>query len=259
MTVKGILRYKFVRQTLYFIILIFSIEPIMNWYLRIGTNFELSSHGINIYISKSYMKEEKDSVYIRHIVDEAIQRLKGKNITESEWNINAYFYYTNDEWDRKSLYYMTDNHAKTHAYLNFMMYCSASLVENKISNYGSIRDLSETMAHELTHVYEYKKLGFLKYLYNRVLCNWKIEGFSDYIAGRTNIKFSEEMNKFENNYPDSSTFYTDYFLGHLRTDYLIRHRGISEDEYWNTNYNIEKLDNEIRQAIKNNEYKFENF
>lgn len=239
-------------------IFILSLGPIMNWYLRMGTNLEFKSHGINIYVSKSYLKEEKDSVYICQIINEAMRRLQDRNITEFDGNINAYFYYTDSEWKRKSLYYMTENPAKSHPSLNFMMFRSASFVNNKMGDYDFVRDVSETLAHELTHFYEYKKLGFFKFLYAGVFCIWKIEGFSDYIAGRTNIDISKEMNKFLDKQPDSSTFYTDYFLGHLRTDYLLRHKGIPEEEYWNSYYDIDKLDEEIRQAIKNNKYKFEN-
>ena len=46
-----------------------------------------------------------------------------------------------------------------------------------------------------------------------------------------------------------------YFFGRLRTDYLLRHKGIPEDEYWDTNYDTDKLDDEIREALRSGEYR----
>ena len=36
---------------------------------------------------------------------------------------------------------------------------------------------------------------------------------------------------------------------------LLYHKGIPENEYWDTNYDTDKLDDEIREALQNGEYK----
>ena len=118
------------------------------------------------------------------------------------------------------------------------------------------------MAHELTHSYEWDKLGVIKSVYVALSQRWKIEGFADYVANHSvvNTYMAKEYFIKDNTLNNDlgkywgGTYNRD-FLGRLRTDYLLRHKGIPEDEYWDTKYDTEKLDDEIREAMRSGEYK----
>ena len=47
-----------------------------------------------------------------------------------------------------------------------------------------------------------------------------------------------------------------YFISRLRTDFLFNYKKINEEKFWKTDFNLEKLDNEIRECIKTNQYYF---
>lgn len=110
----------------------------------------------------------------------------------------------------------------------------------------------KTIVHELTHLYERKKLAIMKNFFSP---SWKIEGYADYIAENSGIVAAYALDCFLNSKVESSTCYSIYFIGHLRTDYLLRHKGVPEDEYWDTKYDTDKLDDEIRAALRSGEYR----
>ena len=76
---------------------------------------------------------------------------------------------------------------------------------------------------------------------NRRLCRlywWFLEG-----------KYSNESLEIY------ESFFVNYFVGRLRTDYLLNFKKIQEDEYWRTSYDVDKLDEEIRVVLRSGEYK----
>lgn len=89
---------------------------------------------------------------------------------------------------------------------------------------------------------------------------WKCEGFSDYVANNSTLRIPLGVRMFmEGRYSDEAlnineAFFTNYFVGRLRTDYLLGYKHVPEDEYWDTDYDVAKLDEEIRQALKAGEY-----
>lgn len=120
--------------------------------------------------------------------------------------------------------------------------------------------IDQTISHELTHVYQNEKLGFLKTTWETFTSTWKIDGFAEYIANRSTLRVPLGKRMFmEGRYSDdalniSESFFTNYFVGRLRTDYLLEYKHVPEDEYWETDYDVAKLDEEIRQALKSGVY-----
>ena len=120
--------------------------------------------------------------------------------------------------------------------------------------------VDQLISHEMSHIYQYERFGLFKCYYMSFFEMWKCEGFSDYVANNSTLRVPLGKRMFmEGRYSDdalgvSESFFTNYFVGRLRTDYLLGYKHVPEDEYWETDYDVEKLDEEIRQALKAGEY-----
>lgn len=124
----------------------------------------------------------------------------------------------------------------------------------------SNRPIECVLAHELTHTYERQKLGIIKF----ATCeSWKKEGFAEYVSENSSTNIETATNLFVNqkDYDDSlkverklweGPFY--YFKSRLKTDYLLKYKHISEDEFWDTKFDESMLENEIRSSITEQKY-----
>lgn len=122
--------------------------------------------------------------------------------------------------------------------------------------------ISSLVMHEILHCYEYDKLGIVRYSIKRIYENWKLEGFCDFIAAKSAFHVEKGLRIFtgldDYNYVTKNKMrhaYS-YFIYRLRTDYLLRYKQITQEEYWSTSYNEEQLDNEIRKALSDSSYTF---
>lgn len=121
--------------------------------------------GIAFYVSNLYTPEERDSADMANVISEVLSLLKNKNISYSDWKTNVFFFYDEDEYNRKSFYLRGDTYGKCMAPLGFVMLKSAYFDTNIMEIGDTIyntRKVSETLSHELAHIYEYKKLGLFK-------------------------------------------------------------------------------------------------
>ena len=90
-----------------------------------------------------------------------------------------------------------------------------------------------------------------------------MEGFCDYFAGSSSFPIDKGLRIYLGD--DSYEYVTSneiepeyfYFVSRLRTDYLLGYKKISADDYWSTGYDENQLDEEIRTALKEKKYIFE--
>jgi len=116
----------------------------------------------------------------------------------------------------------------------------------------------------ITYSYIREKLGFWKWKKTITYEPWKIKGYSAYTAGYSvaNPEISKKL-FLERKISDGNITVLQglwkniygMFRYRLRTDYLLRYKGIPEDEYWETEYDTDKLDDEIREALQSGEYR----
>ena len=120
------------------------------------------------------------------------------------------------------------------------------------------RSLSSVLLHEALHHYEREKLGAVRFFTKMRSENWKIEGFCEYHCATSSFPTDKGLRIFSGE--DSYDFVTSneikpeyfYFVSRLRTDYLLNFKKVSESDYWSTKYDEDQLDEEIRQALKEN-------
>lgn len=224
--------------------------------------------GMAFYVSNLYTLEERDSVDIANVISEALSLLENKNISYSDWKTNVFFFYDEDEYNRKSFYLRGDTYGKCMSPFGFVMLQSAYFDKNTMGIGDSIcnvRKVSETLSHELGHIYEYKKLSLFEIIFCSTFERWKIEGFSDYVANNSTLKTEVGLQNFMEDLPvkenvisrSISDFFGDidfYFKSRMKVDYLLSYKKIPEDDFWNTYYDVYELECEIQNEIKNGNY-----
>ncbi len=199
---------------------------------------------VSIYASKSY--GDKDMFFLSQLVNKAMRVLERKNII-IRTEVSLYFTCDLDEYEKLTLTKSSQSCALT-LYGENVFFSPVKLKGNHFVIDGD--SAIDVIAHELTHVYQYNKLKF----HGMFVDKWKIEGHADYIAENSILSLIEGMGLFMYNRDCEDNVCYLYFVGRLRTDYLLRHKGVLEDEYWETNYDEKALDEEIRTAFSKGEY-----
>ena len=199
-----------------------------------------------VYASKSYGR--KEIVSMSRMVKQAIKELESKNIS-IQTETSLYFTNTFDEYEQMTLTRSSQSRALTLHGRN-IFFSPVELTDETLFIDGGDSALCVVL-HELTHIYQYNNLIF----HGKFVDKWKIEGYADYIAEKSFLNLSEGSDLLIHNNGNEDDVYYLYFIGRLRTDFLLRHKGIPEDEYWDTNYDTDKLDDEIREALRSGEYR----
>lgn len=124
------------------------------------------------------------------------------------------------------------------------------------------RSIPSILIHEMTHINQYYTMPF-KSLKN----DWRLEGQAEYFAGSSSFDTTYGIKLFVENTGELKDLLTKdrtnaagyyYFLYHLRTDYLIRYKKEDFDSFFNTEYDTDSLDKEIRISLINKNYSFTN-
>lgn len=239
-------------------------------YYKWNTEKVYEKNGVSVYWDSDYPKS--DTACLLPVLDRSLALLREKGIS-CEKNINLVFYYYMEKYDSKVNSFGANSNAKacTFSVGRISMFSAVRFCDDVFDgddwietyDFFSKNPASSTIAHELCHIYEYEKLGAMKYCMCSLEEEWKIEGFADYVSEKSLLKVDKGIELFiegDNGYIEDVEGYIVerailYFFGRLRTDYLLRHKGIPEDEYWDTNYDTDKLDDEIREALRSGEYK----
>lgn len=217
---------------------------------KIGSECVLKTNDIDWYVPES----EKSTKALAHIANSVLKTLDKKGIDLNEIKANIILCNNSKEFLWKAFTWDKKTQAATRWQFKHIVVNNCSIEDNNMIGFDN-STLSEIITHEFCHIYLSNKLPFGDFIF---LESWKNEGFCEYIADHSTIDIEKGLNLFlASKSPDkeAETIYF-YFKARLKSDYLLRHKGISLEEYVDTKYDTESLENEIRTALKNGEYKF---
>ena len=220
-----------------------------------------------VYVSDNedfHFPSDSIAQYVRYGID----RLRGKGV-DTDLDTRIIFCHNLCEYRLRNFFMQSYSFAETRWVLNRIMVAplvrkedvEAELERFKQDTVCSPYYVDEIISHELTHIYQREKLGDLCTLWCSLFEHWKIEGFADYKANHSILRVALGEKMFmEGRYSDKEldveeSFFENYFVGRLRTDYLLNYKNVSEEEYWKTHYDVKTLDEEIRTALRTGEYK----
>ena len=207
------------------------------------------------------MSDEKNSEEIKNLAVYVSSKISGID-KDFQPNISVYFCNSAIEFHLKTLS-MNTPLAVNRVPLKTIFFRPCDLSTMTIEPREPIlvdRKVHDVMLHEVVHNYEWQKLGVVGFYWKSFREKWKIEGFSEYIADVSSFPINKGIAIFKGD--DSYDFVVKnnvvpeyfYFISRLRTDYLLKYKGISIEEYWSESYDEDKLDKEIRQAITDSTY-----
>lgn len=209
-----------------------------------------------------------NDIVLNNLYKKIVNKFADKGLSLPKSIYSVYLCKSSTEFKIKSITFSNGVRGKNFQNLNRMYIQEADIVNDKVQAANPAlnnRTLNGVIAHELTHSYQQEKLGFFKYM---TVPNWKLEGMADYVANQSSAKTIDALPLFLNNETYSEKINCDkkvwenvyfYFISRLRVDYLFTYKKMSEDEFWNTDFDLEELDAEIRAAIKQGDYIFDNF
>ena len=207
----------------------------LSHYWKSNTCLKYQKENIFVYTSRLYNDEELAGIH--ETIDSVFVFLKNSNLTINH-RIDLVFFRNLSESEK---YHSISS--DLYGGLNIGYTCSFLSYD-----FSRKQDMS-IIVHELVHSYEYDKYG------RSIDEKWKVEGFAEFHSNPFCPDIYELNNKFMQRTKEDIDVVFFYFLGRLRTDYLLRHKGIPENEYWDTEYDTDKLDDEIREALQNGEYR----
>ncbi|MBR5208774.1 MAG: hypothetical protein IKV67_02860 [Paludibacteraceae bacterium] len=221
---------------------------------KIGSISTLKTDGIEWFLSNESESEQKDLILISNIVSNSLYK---KGIETKDFNIDIILCNSTNEFLLKALVLDDKVQAVTRKFWGNIIINKSSIKENKM--YGNNNKLSEIITHELAHIYMSEKLSNVKSI---LLETWKEEGFAEYISEHSTIGIEKGLSLFLTN-KQSSTENDEYnkilyfyFTSRLKTDFLLGYKKVPFDEFIDTDYEEELLEEEIRTALKNETYKF---
>ena len=200
------------------------------------SNTCLKYHKENIFVYTSRLYNDYELAGIQETIDSVFVFLKKSNLTINHRVDLIFFRNLNESAKYHSI------SSDLYGGINIGYTCSF-----KSYDFSNKQDIS-IIIHELVHSYEYNKQGRSKEE------KWKNEGFADFHSKPFYPDIYKFNDKFIHCIEDDTDVVFFYFLSRLRTDYLLRHKGIPEHKYWDTKYDTEKLDDEIRKAMRSGEY-----
>lgn len=220
---------------------------------KIGSKMLLETPGVKWYIPENSGASRED---LLKVSNRALGLLHVKGIDTKDFDVNLILCGSTDEFLWKSLVLDAKTLGVTRWQFQNITINNSSIQEDKMEANES--KLSEIIAHELCHIYLSKKLSLWKY---SNLETWKEEGFAEYVSEHSSLSIEKGVSLFlANNNAESEkkevkTLYS-YFISRLKTDYLLRHKGVSFDEFIDTDYDENALETEIREALKNGDYEY---
>jgi len=239
------------------IVLVISIVIIFPFWLKMGKDKVYEKDGIKIYASK-----EINPTDVENVADSALVLLKSHGIV-LKGSTSIIFYDTREEFKWRNLFISSDALAMNWWPFTYITFAPADLGGNRLyARKGSFnqRPISSVIAHELTHTYQAEQLNIIGYKYNTFRHKWKTEGMAELVSESGSLPlqqglelFMREAGKDELSALDISGEYF-YFKSHVKADYLLNYKQLTEAEFWSNNYDDSALETEIRTAISEGSY-----
>lgn len=209
-----------------------------------------------------------DTIYIQEVLHRANNKLKNANIDVP--SATFVLCKSQDEYNRKTLYKSRGSLATNITPFNFILLSSGNYqddLQEKTDNRLVARSISSVIAHELAHSWQYRDLGFYKFFQIKFDSSWKLEGHAEYVAASSSFNVNNGKQLFIQSHPNPAVILNNdimnatywYYICRLRVSYLIDIKGISWQDFWETTYNEETLDAEIREYISNTGYNIQQF
>lgn len=222
---------------------------------KLGTNLVLDANGIKWYISQNidYTKEE-----LQEIADTVTLSLHKKGIETKDFDVTLVLCNSTNEFLWKALVWDDKNQGVTRHLFEHTVINRSSIKENRMIDFEN-STLSDVIIHEICHIYLSKRLSKIKVFF---LESWKNEGYCEYISEHSTLDIEKGLslfmtnNKTEIEKTDNDKILYFYFTSRLKTDYLLGYKKVPFDEFIDTEYDEELLEEEIRNALKKGEYKF---
>ena len=200
-------------------------------------------HNFNVHSTKAFGDN------IQTILDEAEKHLSAselydKHLTQNIYLCNGYTLYSFlAPLSRKAF-------ACNYPLINIIFIANCNIEKNEAYKNNEqdsyTRQLSELIAHEITHTLIEKKLGFWKY---RVLTNWKHEGYCEYI-GYNNADALKDAKQFLATHKDDNSGRAIYRKYYYAVTFLKEAEKMTFDEIIASDATFEQVLNKIEQTIE---------
>ena len=121
----------------------------------------------------------------------------------------------------------------------------SNLAKNSITSNNhshNKRSLSGVIAHETIHSLLENKLGVIKF---KLLPNWKVEGYADFIAKESSFSATNEIKTICNTNKNNVSRSYKYFQYRIVTEYLLEEKNIGLNEFLNNEFELEKLKEKV--------------
>lgn len=256
----------FVKNFVYPLTIVSVFFYLISYIVLLKTDKIADLDSTSVYVSDN-ITENRDS--IANSVQYGIKRARRKGIN-TDLNAKIVFCHSPLEYSLRCLFISANSFAQTRDFMHRVIIGPMKDTtkheqvqrEEQLDTVFAPRYRVEIISHELAHIYQYEKLGIWGMYWRKICEEWKIEGYADYVGGNSSMRVELGKRMFlEGKYSDESlaiceSFFVNYFVGRLRTDYILNFKKIPEDEYWETSYDEEKLDEEIRIALREGFYEF---
>ena len=208
-----------------------------------------------------YANEHTDSSLVTKVAEEA-NTLLLKHRTKNDNTITCIFYDSDKEFRWRNFFINSGSLAMNWMPTDYITFKPADFSSNKLDarlECLNERTVSSVIAHEYVHTYQLHQLGFFRYRYHTFFNLWKIEGMAEFVSETSSFPLNKGLEYFtssENNQPSEELrgeYF--YFKSHLKADYLLRYKHIGEEAYWKTDFDQTSLEQEIREAILNEQYR----
>ena len=255
--------HKVIKQiliSLLFIGLVFLSIPL---YTKFNTFKIAEIQGISVYTAD---KENKQNMI--HIIDTCMQQIKDHGIPH-KFKETIVFCTDAKEYNRRTFFRGGGTLAKNIYFMRIIICAPADFsINRQYPRHENLhaRRLSDVLVHELMHSYLYKKLGLIHFKKMMISENWKSEGFSDYIANSSSLDIEEGKRIFIANDNEQKEIEAGkdiwkyvyfYFKSRLKVDYLLSYKKMPFDDFINTKFDEQELENEIRDALQKGLYTFD--
>jgi hypothetical protein len=237
-------------KILAFVILIFTILVVIILNPKISYAKKLSYKTIEIFSSN-----EIPNKFLQQI-DSSLLLIKKSELYDSNFKIQLCL---NDGSIYPSITENLLGKAFARGYLNkVVIYGKINFIENKVQLNGYNWNLTELVAHEIVHCYQYNELGLFKSNPLAKYPQWKWEGYAEYVARSNyndlinNIKKYKESN--ENHWGitlnDNTICPREYYLHWLMVQYCIDVKKIDFLSLLKTRFNEKGLEKEMFAYFK---------
>ena len=221
---------------------------------KLGSKLMLVTPGIEWYLPED-SETTKDELLA--IANDVHNLLQDKGIETKDFNVNVIICGSANEFLWKALVWDETIQGVTRCFFKTTIVNKSSISQNKMDSNDN--KLSDVIAHELCHIYLSKKLSLLDYTFLEL---WKNEGYCEYISEHSTLDIEKGLSLFMTNNQaeiektdrDKILFF--YFTSRLKTDFLLGYKKVPFDYFIDTEYDEEMLEEEIRNALKDGEYKF---